>query len=168
MRYIAGLRHERRDVVMAEELFRKVFTIYGGNYDRAGESSTQIKEILESLHIDPIIIRRSTIVAFEAEMNVVMYAHSAKLNLIITEDDICIEMFDDGPGIPDIEQAMQEGFSTATDEMREMGFGFGMGLPNIRKNSHVLTIESDVGKGTKISARIRLSPDGSTQLQNSS
>jgi serine/threonine-protein kinase RsbT len=133
---------------LAEELFRRVFTIYGGNFDRAGESATQIKEILESLHIDAAIIRRSTIVAFEAEMNVVMYAHSAQLNFIITEEDICLEMFDEGPGIPDIEQAMQEGFSTATDEMREMGFGFGMGLPNIKKNSHDLMIESDVGKGT--------------------
>ncbi|HYA43205.1 MAG TPA: ATP-binding protein [Syntrophobacteraceae bacterium] len=151
---------------MAEELFRKAFMIYGGNFDRAGESSTQIKEILESLHIDATIIRRTSIVAFEAEMNVVMYAHSAKLDLIITEDYICLEILDEGPGIPDIEQAMQEGFSTASDEMREMGFGFGMGLPNIKKNSHDLTIESNVGKGTKLSARIRLNADAGTWLQN--
>jgi len=153
---------------MAEELFRKAFMIYGGNFDRAGESSTQIKEILESLHIDATIIRRTSIVAFEAEMNVVMYAHSAKLDLIITEDYICLEILDEGPGIPDIEQAMQEGFSTASDEMREMGFGFGMGLPNIKKNSHDLTIESNVGKGTKLSARIRLNSDAGTWLQNQS
>ena len=146
---------------MTEELFRKAFTIYGGNFDRAGESSTEIKEILKGLHLDSSIIRRSVIVAFEAEMNVVMYANVASLNFIITDEDICFEIFDKGPGIADIEQAMQEGFSTASDEMREMGFGFGMGLPNIKKNSDALVIESEVGIGTKLSASIRLNPDGS-------
>jgi len=146
---------------MAEELFRKAFTIYGGNFSRAGESSTEIKEILKGLHIDNTIIRRSVIVAFEAEMNVVMYASTATLNFIITDEDICFEILDQGPGIADIEQAMQEGFSTADDELRAMGFGFGMGLPNIKKNSDHLLIESDVGKGTKLSARIRLNPDAS-------
>jgi len=147
---------------MAEELFRKAFTIYGGNFDRAGESSTEIKEKLKDLNIDADIVRRSVIVAFEAEMNVVMYTNVATLNFIITDEDICLEISDQGPGITDIEQAMQEGFSTASDEMREMGFGFGMGLPNIKKNSDFLTIESDVGKGTRLFARIRLNPDACT------
>ena len=80
-------------------------------------------------------MRRAVVVAFEAEMNVMMYADEGELTLTITDEDITIEMDDRGPGIPDIELAMQEGWSTATDEMREMGFGFGMGLPNIRRNS---------------------------------
>ncbi len=140
---------------MAEELFRKAFKIYGRNFDGAGEASTEIKEILKGLNIDPGIIRRTVVVAFEAEMNVVMYAKSATLNFIITDEEIDLEIADKGPGIADIDQAMQEGYSTASDEMREMGFGFGMGLPNIRKNADHLIIESSVGEGTTLSARIR-------------
>ena len=140
---------------MAEELFRKAFKIYGHNFDVAGEASTEIKEILKGLNIDPGIIRRTVVVAFEAEMNVVMYAKSATLNFIITDEEIDLEIADKGPGIADIDQAMQEGYSTASDEMREMGFGFGMGLPNIRKNADHLIIESSIGEGTTLSARIR-------------
>jgi serine/threonine-protein kinase RsbT len=144
---------------MAEELLKRSFVIQSRNFDKAGENSTEIKEILKSLNFDPAIIRRSVIVAFEAEMNVVMYAHAGAIDLIITEEDIRLVVTDIGPGIPDIEQALQEGFSTASDEMREMGFGFGMGLPNIRKNSDYFNIESQVGKGTAVSAGIRFVSD---------
>ena len=144
---------------MAEELLRKAFKVYGRNFDRAGETSTEIKEILKGLHIDSGIIRRTVVVAFEAEMNVVMYAKSATLNFVITDEEIDLEIADQGPGIADIEQAMEEGYSTATDEMREMGFGFGMGLPNIKKNADQLKVESSVGEGTTLSARIRLNPN---------
>ncbi len=140
---------------MAEELFRKAFKIYGRNFDGAGETSTEIKEILKGLGLDPAIIRRAVVVAFEAEMNVVMYAKSATLNFIITDEEIDLEIADKGPGIADIDLAMEEGYSTASDEMREMGFGFGMGLPNIKKNADYLAIESSVGEGTTLSARIR-------------
>lgn len=133
-----------------------VFTVYGHNFDKAGETSTEIKSILKGLEIDSDIIRRAVVVAFEAEMNVVMYANLGTLSFTITDEGIDIEVADEGPGIPDVEQAMQEGFSTASDEMREKGFGFGMGLPNIKKNSDFLKIESDVGKGTTLLARIRL------------
>ena len=159
MRHPEGTWHERRDVAMAEELFRKVFTVYGGNFDRAGESSTEIKDRLKDLNIDANLVHRAVVIAFEAEMNVVMYANIGTINFIITDEEICLEISDEGPGIPDIEQAMQEGFSTASDEMREIGFGFGMGLPNIKKNSDFLKIESDVGKGTRVFARIRINPD---------
>jgi serine/threonine-protein kinase RsbT len=159
MRHPAGTRYERRDVAMAEELFRKVFTVHGGNFDRAGESSTEIKEKLRGFNIDANLVRRAVVIAFEAEMNVVMYANIGTMNFIITDEEICLEVSDEGPGIADIEQAMQEGFSTASDEMREMGFGFGMGLPNIKKNSDFLKIESDVGEGTRVFARIRINPD---------
>jgi serine/threonine-protein kinase RsbT len=141
---------------MAEELFRRTFTIHSRNFDTAGETSTEIKSILKGLEIDSDIIRRAVVVAFEAEMNVVMYANIATLSFVITDEEIHIEVADEGPGIPNIEQAMQEGFSTASDEMREMGFGFGMGLPNIKKNSDIFKIESNVGKGTTVLARIWL------------
>jgi serine/threonine-protein kinase RsbT len=145
---------------MAEELFERVFPIFSRNFDKAGESSTEIKAILKSFNLDPDLIRRAVVVTFEAEMNVVMYANRGELRLVITDEDIQIHATDEGPGIPDIEMAMQEGYSTATDEMREMGFGFGMGLPNIKKNSDSLKVESQVGKGTSLSARIRFNPHG--------
>jgi anti-sigma regulatory factor (Ser/Thr protein kinase) len=89
-------------------------------------------------------------------MNVVMYADRGTLTLILTDKDISLEVKDKGPGIPDIELAMKEGYSTASDEMREMGFGFGMGLSNMKKNSDDFCLESEVGKGTSVYARILL------------
>jgi len=141
---------------MSAELLRETFEIQGRNFDKAGEISSEIKVILKDLDIDAACIRRVVIVAFEAEMNVVMYADRGTLTLVLTEEDIRLEVHDEGPGIPDIELAMKEGYSTASDEMREMGFGFGMGLPNIKKNSDDFCLESEVGKGTSVFARIRL------------
>ena len=96
------------------------------------------------------------VIAFEAEMNVVMYATEGTIVLVLTDEDIRLEITDRGPGIEDIDLALTEGFSTATDQMREMGFGFGMGLPNIRKNADEFAIEAEVGKGTKVTTLIRL------------
>lgn len=141
---------------MAAELLREDFTIQGRNFDKAGEVSSEIKLILRDLGIDAATVRRFVIVAFEGEMNVVMYAEHGTLTLILSEEDICLEIRDEGPGIVDIELAMKEGYSTASDEMREMGFGFGMGLSNMKKNSDEFRIESEVGKGTSVFARIRM------------
>jgi len=141
---------------MSAELLRETFEIQGRNFDKAGEISSEIKVILKDLDIDAACIRRVVIVAFEAEMNVVMYADRGTLTLVLTEEDIRLEVHDEGPGIPDIELAMKEGYSTASDEMREMGFGVGMGLPNIKKNSDDFCLELEVGKGTSVFARIRL------------
>jgi anti-sigma regulatory factor (Ser/Thr protein kinase) len=145
---------------VAEELLGCCFRVHGRDYDKGGETSTEIKSLLTSLELDPGIVRRAVVVAFEAEMNVVMYADEGDLTLTITDEDITIEMDDRGPGIPDIDLAMQEGWSTATDEMREMGFGFGMGLPNIRRNSDHFAIRSEVNGGTVIVSSIRLDGDG--------
>jgi anti-sigma regulatory factor (Ser/Thr protein kinase) len=141
---------------MAAELLREDFTIQGRNFDRAGEVSSEIKVILRDLGIDAATVRRFVIVAFEGEMNVVMYAERGVLTMILSEEEITLEIKDEGPGIEDIELAMKEGYSTASDEMREMGFGFGMGLSNMKKNSDEFRIESEVGKGTSVFARIRL------------
>lgn len=145
---------------MSSELLRQSFDVQGRNFDVAGEVSGEIKMILKGLEINSDHIRRSVVVAFEAEMNVTMYAERGTITLILTEDDIQLEIIDEGPGIPDIDLALQEGYSTASDEMREMGFGFGMGLPNMKKNSDAFRIESAVGKGTKVFATIRHSADG--------
>ena len=141
---------------MSAELLRESFKIQGRNFEKAGEVSSEIKVILRDLSIDAANTRRTVIVAYEGEMNVVMYARRGTLTLILTDDDVSLEIDDEGPGIPDIEQALQEGYSTASDEMRELGFGFGMGLPNMKRNSDEFSIESEVGKGTKVLARIKL------------
>jgi len=141
---------------MAEELLRKSYEIQGRDFENAGSSATEIKQILKGLEIDTDVIHRAVIIAFEAEMNVVMYATKGTLTLVLTDEDIKLEMADQGPGIDDIDLALTEGYTTATDEMREMGFGFGMGLPNIRKNSDNFDITSDVGTGTTVTVLVKL------------
>ncbi|MBM3294529.1 MAG: anti-sigma regulatory factor [Candidatus Aminicenantes bacterium] len=141
---------------MAAELLRESYEIQGRNFDKAGEISSEIKSLLGGLGLDAAAVRRTVIVAFEAEMNVVMYARRGTLTVILTDEDIDLEVRDEGPGIPDVGLAMQEGYSTASDEMREMGFGFGMGLPNMKKNADAFRIETEVGKGTSVLATIRL------------
>jgi len=145
---------------MSAELLRESFKIQGRNFEKAGEVSSEIKVILRDLSIDAANTRRTVIVAYEGEMNVVMYAQRGTLTLILTDDDVSLEITDEGPGIPDIKLALQEGYSTATDEMRELGFGFGMGLPNMKRNSDEFHIESEVGKGTRVLARIKLGANG--------
>lgn len=136
--------------------FTHTYKIQGGNIYNAGKASTDIKTILKQLGINTTIIRRVAIAAYEAEMNVVMYAKGAVLTLEVTPAIIKIIVDDDGPGISDINLAMREGWSTATPEMREMGFGAGMGLPNIKKNADNFKIESVVGKGTKLLIEIHI------------
>jgi len=150
---------------MSEELLKRTFEVRGRDFDKAGETSAEVKTILKDIGIDPGIIRRAGVVTFEAEMNVVMYADRATVTFILTDEDISIEVADQGPGISDIELAMQEGYSTASDEMREMGFGFGMGLPNIKKNSDAFVLESEVGRGTRVFSAIRLDSNDSTHAR---
>jgi anti-sigma regulatory factor (Ser/Thr protein kinase) len=132
------------------------FEIKGGDFSNAGRASTSIKEILREIGIDSSIIVRAAIASYEAEMNVVMYAQRAVLTLNITPEKLHLKLEDEGPGIENIDLAMKEGFSTATDEMREMGFGAGMGLPNIKKNADKFEISSIPGKGTSIDITICL------------
>ncbi len=132
------------------------FTIRGRDFLGAGSVSTEIKSLLTDVGVDPAIIRRVSIATYEAEMNVVMYADEATLTLELSPETIRIVVEDRGPGIPDIGRAMQEGFSTATPEMREMGFGAGMGLPNIRKNADELTMTSTPGRGTRLAIFITM------------
>jgi anti-sigma regulatory factor (Ser/Thr protein kinase) len=126
------------------------FEITGGDFSNAGKTSTSIKEILQEIGIDSSIIIRASIASYEAEMNVVMYAHRGVLTLNITPEKLHLKFEDEGPGIENLGMAMQEGFSTATDEMREMGFGAGMGLPNIKRNADKFEISSTPGKGTSL------------------
>ena len=133
-----------------ESTYAQEFEVKGGDFLRAGQVSTQIKAILKEIGINHSVIRRIAICAYEAEMNVVMYAQKGKILFSVNPREMQIAIEDEGPGIEDIELAMREGYSTATSEMQEMGFGAGMGLPNIKKNADNFHISSVVGKGTKL------------------
>ncbi|OVE79160.1 anti-sigma regulatory factor [bacterium I07] len=133
-----------------DPFFNKQFIVRKGDFARAGEASVAIKTILKEVGIDSSIIRRVAIAAFEAEMNMVMYGGGGKIRLSLTKDCVHLKVMDKGPGIPDISLAMTEGYSTATHEMREMGFGAGMGLPNINKNANELKIDSKLNEGTTL------------------
>jgi anti-sigma regulatory factor (Ser/Thr protein kinase) len=131
-------------------LFSKEFSVFGKDFSNAGTVSTEIKAILKEIGFDRLLVRRAAIASYEAEMNVVMYAKQAVVRLSATPTSVKIEFQDEGPGIADVELALQEGWSTATPEMREMGFGAGMGLPNIKRNADDFDITSEVGKGTHL------------------
>lgn len=126
------------------------FELEGGNFSKAGYASSQIKKVLKQLSIDPRIIKRIVVALYEAEVNIVAHAWRGNVLAELEADKITLTLKDEGPGIPDIAQAMQEGFSTASPAVREMGFGAGMGLPNMKKNVDELTIESKVGVGTNV------------------
>ena len=126
------------------------FNLEGGNFSRAGAASSEIKKILKQLNVDALLIKRIVVALYEAEVNVVAHAYEGVMNVVLDGKSIVVTITDKGPGIPDIAKAMQEGFSTASPEVREMGFGAGMGLPNMQKNCDKLTIESKVNEGTKV------------------
>lgn len=139
---------------MMPEAFESVYHVLGKDFSNAGKVSTSIKDTLKRMGINPAVVRRVAIVSYEAEMNLVMYATRGKMSLSVSLDAVILKVDDEGPGIPDIPLAMQEGYSTATPEMREMGFGAGMGLPNIRKNADEFDISSEVGRGTSLFIRV--------------
>jgi serine/threonine-protein kinase RsbT len=129
-------------------IFEKSFNVEGGSFQNAGNVSGQIKSILKDMGVSTDIVRRVAIVCYESEINIVSYAKKGRITLAVTDEAVKIETRDEGPGIPDIELAMKEGYSTATAAVREMGFGAGMGLANMKKYSDHLIITSEVGVGT--------------------
>jgi len=135
-----------------------VYQIEGGDFEHGGEASRRLKEQLKRLGADPAVVRRAMIAAYEAEMNVVIHAVRGELRASLQNGQLDIEVSDTGPGIPDIAAALREGFSTASARARELGFGAGMGLPNIRRNSDEFAIESTAGQGTRVRFSIRLRP----------
>jgi serine/threonine-protein kinase RsbT len=128
----------------------KNYPIKARDYLKAGEVSIQVQGLLKSIGFAPELIRRVCLCSYEAEMNVVMHGGDGELTLDVDADRVSLDVRDGGPGIEDIGLALQEGYSTASEEAREMGFGAGMGLPNIQKNSDSLDIISEKGKGTRV------------------
>jgi len=130
------------------------FPVEGENFDDAGKVSVEIKRLLKGLGITSDILRRTAIATYESEVNIISYARQGNINIRVTDDNILINIQDSGPGITDIEQAMRQGYSTADDRIREMGFGAGMGLFNIKNCSDSFEILSEVNKGTLLKIRI--------------
>jgi serine/threonine-protein kinase RsbT len=124
--------------------------IAGGDFAKAGNIASSVKKVLRQLNIDPAVSKRIVIALYEGEINVVAHAWSGVVEITIDENKIRSVFTDKGPGIIDIEQAMEEGFSTATPQVREMGFGAGMGLSNMKKNSDFMNISSVPGEGTVV------------------
>ena len=130
------------------------YRVDGDDFTSAGQASVQVKKNLRQLGLDTETIRRVSIAMYEGEINMVIHAGGGVAEVRVTGDRIIITLEDSGPGIKDIDQAMQAGYSTAPDSIRSLGFGAGMGLPNMKKNSDDMTIESTVGVGTKIVMQI--------------
>ncbi len=130
-----------------EGFLEKSFPITGGDFTNAGEVSSKVKKILQEAGVPSKIIRRVTISTYEAEMNVVCYARQGTLTLSVTPEVLRIRVADEGEGIQNVDLALKEGYSTASQAIREMGFGAGMGLPNIKRNSDEFRISSVIGQG---------------------
>ena len=132
------------------------FDVQGNDFTSAGQASVQVKKNLRQLGFDAEIIRRVSIAMYEGEINMVIHAGGGVAEVIVSEECIEIVLDDNGPGIKDIEQAMQAGYSTATESIRSLGFGAGMGLPNMKKNTDSMEIVSTIGVGTRITMRVNL------------
>ena len=132
------------------------FDVQGNDFTSAGQASVQVKKNLRQLGFDSEIIRRVSIAMYEGEINMVIHAGGGVAEVIVSEEYIEIVLDDKGPGIKDIDKAMQAGYSTASDTVRSLGFGAGMGLPNMKKNTDSREITSTVGVGTRIVMRVNL------------
>ena len=128
----------------------------GDDFTRVGGASTDVKKKLKMLGLPADIIRRVSIAIYEGEINMVIHANGGEITVTVSEDDICMVLADRGPGIPDIEKAMTAGYSTASENVRNLGFGAGMGLPNMKKYTDSLELETELGVGTTVTMHISL------------
>lgn len=139
---------------MEGNIIRLHYDIPSNDLTYAGEASSNVKKLLVQLGIDPVRVKKAAIAMYEAEINAVIHGNGGSAEVEITNGAIRVCISDEGPGIPDLELAMQEGWSTASDEVREMGFGAGMGLPNMKRYADRLEIDTEVGKGTKVTITV--------------
>ena len=133
-----------------------VYTIAANDFTRAGEASTDVKKKLKTMGMPPDVVRRVAIAIYEGEINMVIHAEGGKITVTVNDDEIRMVLADKGPGIADIEKAMTAGYSTAPENVRNLGFGAGMGLPNMKKYTDSLEIETELGVGTTVTMTIKL------------
>ena len=142
-------------MTMAEHI-KLTYQVDGGDLSQAGEASSKMKMTLRRLGLPPDAIRRASICMYEGEINMVIHANGGEVTVEVGLDEIVLTLTDTGPGIPNVEQAMEEGYSTAGPVARDLGFGAGMGLPNMKRYSDEMTIDSTVGVGTTVVMKIKL------------
>lgn len=139
------------------EPLREKYIVDGDNFIAAGDASLAMKKVLRSLGVPPDAIRRAAICMYEGEINMVIHAYGGEIDLIVDDQAITMILRDRGPGIENTELAMQEGWSTASDSVRDLGFGAGMGIPNMRRYADSFALESEVGTGTTVTMSVNLS-----------
>ena len=137
-------------------LIAEVFSVEKDDFVTAGEASAKIKRTLKKLGVDSVLLRRISVCAYEVELNLVIHSLGGTIDFQVTQDGVTLLVKDRGPGIPDLDLAMREGWSTAPESVRMMGFGAGMGLPNMKRNADEFDIKSEVGVGTEILMRFKL------------
>ena len=137
-------------------LLKKEYPVEAADFETAGEASADIKRTLKQLGVNSQVLRRVAVASYEVELNLVIHSWGGKLTLDVGTDGVVLVSEDVGPGIPDISMAMREGYSTASEEARSLGFGAGMGLPNMKRNADEFDIQSELGKGTRITMRFLL------------
>ena len=132
------------------------YQVPGDDFTRAGEASSSVKNKLKMLGVDSEAIRKVSIAMYEGEINMVIHADGGTIDVSVSDSDITMVLADRGPGIPDIEKAMQEGYSTAREKVRSLGFGAGMGLPNMKRFTDEMQIHTVIGEGTTITMKVYL------------
>ena len=141
---------------MSDEMIRFRFDVDGDDFSSAGAASVEVKKRLRQLGFSPDVIRRVAIAMYEGEINMVIHADGGTVEVEIGDDDITMILSDHGPGIANVELAMQEGYSTARDNIRSLGFGAGMGLPNMKKYTDDMKIETEIGVGTTVIMKVNV------------
>lgn len=141
---------------MSDEMIRFHFDVDGDDFSSAGAASVEVKKRLRQLGFSPDVIRRVAIAMYEGEINMVIHADGGTVEVEIGDDDITMILSDHGPGIANVELAMQEGYSTARDNIRSLGFGAGMGLPNMKKYTDDMKIETEIGVGTTVIMKVNV------------
>ncbi len=138
------------------EILRLKYEVSSEDFTRAGEASSDVKSKLKKMGIDPLVVRRVAISMYEGEINMVIHAKGGTIDVVVSEAEILMILKDIGPGIVNIEMAMQAGYSTAPDNIRTLGFGAGMGLPNMKKYSDEMHIETVIGEGTTVTMKVKI------------
>ena len=141
---------------MQPNLLTNSYDVRAGEFQTAGDASASIKRKLKQIGVDSAVLRRIAVASYEAELNLIIHSMGGQLTFEMSPEKITLVSADVGPGIADISKAMQEGYSTASEEARDLGFGAGMGLPNMKRNADGFAIESELGKGTRIQMEFRL------------